>query len=163
MSQDARFEDADGASAPLRLVAFEPDDLPVVSALLQDAVLTAGDMRFDRKARRFAMLVNRFRWEDRAAADVARRSYERVRTLVAVGDVRGVASQGFDRSDRDLVLSLLAVEFVPGEDGAGEVVLTLAGDGAIRLSVDCLDIQIRDVTRPYAAPSGRAPDHGDNT
>ena len=126
MSQDARFEDADGASAPLRLVAFEPDDLPVVSALLQDAVLTAGDMRFDRKARRFAMLVNRFRWEDRAAAEVARRSYERVRTLVAVGDVLGVASQGFDRHDPDLVLSLLAVSFVPAGDGAGEVVLRYA-------------------------------------
>lgn len=162
MSEDARFEDADGAAAPLRLVALEPDDMPVVSALLQDAVFQSGDLRFDRKGRRFAMLVNRFRWEDRPAAEAAGRAYERVRTLVAVGDVLGVASQGFDRHDPDLVLSLLAVSFVPAGDGAGEVVLTLAGDGAIRLTVECLDIQIRDVTRPYAAPSGRAPDHGDS-
>ena len=161
MSEDARFEDADDAGAPLRLVALESDDLPVVSALLQDAVLPVGDIRFDRKARRFAMLVNRFRWEDRAAAEVAHRAFERVRTLVVVGDVLAVASQGFDRHDADLILSLLAAEFLPGADGTGELVLTLAGDGAIRLTVECLDIRLRDVTRPYAAPSGRAPDHGD--
>jgi len=156
-SRDARFEDAD--EGPLRLVAQEPDDVPVISALLQDAVFPAAEMRLDRKARRFALLVNRFRWEDRAAAEAARRSFERVRALLTVGDVLRTASQGFDRHDPELVLSLLAVEFLPGEDGTGDVVLTLAGDGAIRLSVECLDIRLRDVTRAYAAPSGQAPRH----
>ena len=60
-----------------------------------------------------------------------------------------------------MVLSLLAVEFEPGEDGTGYVMLTLAGDGAIRLAVEALEVSMKDVTRPYKAPSGKAPDHGD--
>ena len=59
-----------------------------------------------------------------------------------------------------LVLSLLSISFEPAEDGAGHVLLTLAGDGAIRLSVEALEVTLRDVTRPYRAPSGQAPDHG---
>jgi hypothetical protein len=54
---------------------------------------------------------------------------------------------------------MLDLQFEPGEDGAGRVVITLAGDGAIAAQVECLDIDLRDVTRPYAAPSGKAPEH----
>jgi len=81
--------------------------------------------------------------------------------VLAVDNVMKVSSQGFDRTDKDLVMSLLSVTFEPGEDGAGQVLLTLAGDGAIRLDVEALDITLRDVTRPYKAPSGKAPEHGD--
>ncbi len=51
--------------------------------------------------------------------------------------------------------------FVPGEDGTGRLILILAGDGAIALEVECLNARLRDVSKPYAAPSGHAPDHGD--
>ncbi len=83
---DATFED--GGERPLRLVAQDADDLPVISALVQDAVLTVTDMKCDPKRRRFALLVNRFRWEDRAeAAERVGRAYERVRSVLVVEDV----------------------------------------------------------------------------
>jgi hypothetical protein len=157
MSEDARFEDA--YEGPIRLAAREADDLPVISALMQDAIFPVAEMAWDRRHRRFHILLNRFRWEDRAEAQARGRAYERVRSILSVGDVLAASIQGFDRTDRDLVLSLLAIEFVPGADGTGDVILTLAGDGAIRLSVECLDLHLRDVTRPYAAPSGKAPAH----
>jgi len=78
-----------------------------------------------------------------------------------VDNVLRVASQGIDRSDRDTVLSLLSVDFESGADGAGQVLLTLAGDGAIRLDVEALEVTLKDVTRPYRAPSGKVPDHRD--
>ncbi len=161
MSDDARFED--GADRPLRLVAADTDDLQVISTLAQDAVFSAGDMRWDRTARRFAVLLRRFRWEDRAAADRQNRPPERVQALLIVDDVRTVASQGIDRAAGDTVLSLLTATFraEEGGDGAGDVVLTLAGDGALRLQAECLNVTLRDLTRPYLAPSGRVPDHTD--
>lgn len=158
MSGDARFED--GADRPLRLVALTPEDLQVISALVQDAVLPGTEMRWDRRGRRFALLLNRFRWEDADAAARRGRPYERVQAVLTIEDVRHVASQGIDRSDPDLVLSLLAVGFEPGEDGTGRVLLTLAGDGAVALDVECLEVTLRDVTRPYRAPSGKTPAHG---
>jgi len=154
---DARFED--GGEAPLRLKAWDAEDLQVISGLVQDAVFSVGDMRWQRPARRFAILLNRFRWEDAPAAERARRPFERVRALLVVDDVTRVATQGLDRSDTDLVLSVLALGFEPGSDGGGRVLMTLAGDGAVGVEVEALQVTLRDVTRPYAAPSGQAPKH----
>jgi hypothetical protein len=154
---DARFED--GGEAPLHLVAQDAADLGVVAALVQDAVFPITEMRWQKSRRRFALLVNRFRWEDREAADRAGRAYERVQSLLVVDDAMAVRTQGIDRADRDTVLSLLDIGWDAGEDGTGRVLLTLAGDGAIAIEVEALDVTLRDVTRPYLAPSGKAPNH----
>ena len=154
---DARFEDGD--EAPLNLIARDGDDLRVISALVQDAVLPVTEMTWDRKARRFAVLLNRFRWEDRAAAEAAKRPVERVRSLLVVEDVLAVKTQGIDRRDRDTVLSLLSLAWEAGADGTGRLVLTLAGDGAVAVEVEALEVGLRDVTRPYRAPSGKVPKH----
>ena len=155
---DARFEE--GGEAPLRLVAQDAEDLKVISTLLQDAVLPLTELAFDARRRRFALLLNRFRWEDRAEAERIGRAYERVRSLLVVEDVRKVQTMGFVRADKELVLSLLSMSFEPAEDGAGRLTLTLAGDGAIALDVEALEIRLDDVTRPYRAPSGKVPGHG---
>jgi len=157
MTQDATFED--GREAPLRLKALDAEDLAVMAALVQDAVFPAAEMQWDRKARRFAILLNRFRWEDAPKAEARKRNYERVQTVLAFEDVLKVQSQGVDKSDPDMVFSLLAIAFLPGEDGAGRLELTLAGDGVIALEVEALEVILRDVTRPYAAPSNKAPTH----
>ena len=157
MTEDARFED--GKEGPLRLKAMDAEDLAVVAALVQDAIFPAGEMRGDRKARRFAILLNRFRWEDAENAQNRRRDYERVQAILAFEDVMRVQSQGVDKSDPDMVFSLLSISFLPTEDGAGRVEMTLAGDGVIGLDVEALEVVLRDVTRPYAAPSGKAPSH----
>ena len=155
---DARFEE--GGEAPLRLVAQDAEDLKVISTLLQDAVLPLTELAFDARRRRFALLLNRFRWEDRAEAERVGRAYERVRSLLVVEDVRKVQTMGFDRANKELVLSLLSMSFDPAEDGMGRLTLTLAGDGAIALDVEALEIRLDDVTRPYRAPSGKVPGHG---
>lgn len=154
MSEDARFEE--GREAPLHLGALDGEDLQVISSLAQDAVLPITEMSWRPAERRFALLLNRFRWEDDGRE---RHGPERVQSVLVIDNVLRVASQGLDRRDRDTVLSLLSVSFEPGEDGAGHVLLTLAGDGAVRLTVEALEVMLRDVTRPYRAPSGQVPGH----
>ena len=158
MNEDARFEDA--GEAPLRLKALDAEDLSVLSVLVQDAIFPGSEMRWLPQERRFALLLNRFRWEDIDAATKRGRPVERVQSVLAVEDVMKVRSQGIDRREADTILSILAVAFTPGEDGAGTVELTLAGDGAIALDVEALEIVLKDVTRPYIAPSQKMPDHG---
>ena len=154
MTQDARFED--GGEAPLNLGALDADDLSVVSSLAQDAVFPASEMRWDAKARRFALLLNRVRWEDDGKT---RHAPERVQSLLVISNVLRVASQGVPKGDADTILSLLSCTFEDTDAPAGDLTLTLAGDGAIRLSVEALEVTLRDVTRPYAAPSGKLPHH----
>jgi hypothetical protein len=155
--EDARFED--GLERPLKLRADGPEDLRILSALVQDAVTTRPDMAWLAKRHRFTLLLNRFRWEDSGAAARQGREFERVRSLLDFRSVLGVRSDGIDPQDRDAVLSLLALAFEAGEDGTGEVRLTFAGDGALALRVECIDATLVDVTRPYAAISRRAPAH----
>ncbi len=154
---DASFHD--GREAPLNLGAEDTDDLQVISTLTQDAVFPITEMTWRPSERRFGLLLNRFRWEDKGAAAMRDRPFERVQSVLVFDSVLSVASQGIDRSDKDMVMSLLSVDFEPADDGAGQVMLTLAGDGAIRLTVEALDATLKDVTRPYQAPSGQAPHH----
>ncbi|MEX0339483.1 MAG: DUF2948 family protein [Arenibacterium sp.] len=159
MTEDARFED--GGERPLNLGALDADDLQVISALVQDAVLPITEMTWRPSERRFALLLNRFRWEDASKAEARGRDVERVQSVLVFENVQKIASQGIYRSDRDMVLSLLSMSFEATEDGAGQVFLTLAGDGGIRLTVEALDVTLKDVTRPYIAPSRQMPNHSD--
>lgn len=154
---DARFEE--GGERPLYLTARDAEDLKIVSALVQDAVFPITEMRWQPRRRRFAALINRFRWEDRAAAERAGRAYERVRALLVIDDVLKVQSQGIDRDQTEAILSLLSLEFELGVAGGGKLVLTLAGDGAVALEVEALEVTLRDVTKPYLAPSRKVPHH----
>ncbi len=159
MTEDARF--AEGDEAPLNLVAVDAEGLAIIAALAQDAVLTVGDLLWSPRRRRIDLVLSRFRWEDAEHAARARRPVERVRSLLTVEDVRHVATQGIDLAERDTVISLLDISWTPGEDGTGRLTLILAGDGAVAADVECIGVGLRDISRPYAAASGRAPRHPD--
>ena len=153
---DARFED--GREAPLHIGALDTEDLVVIASLTQDAVFPIGEMKWDKAGRRFALLLNRFRWEEGPARAV---SPERVQTLLVFEQVDGVATNGINRSEKDTILSLLSVSFEESTSPSGHVLLTLAGDGAIRLRVEALEATLKDVTKPYMAPSKKTPSHPD--
>ena len=151
---DARFED--GHEKPLNLGAQDAEELQVLSALIQDAIFPITEMKWQAKQHRFSLLLNRFRWEEGARVQT---TPERVQSLLVIDNVLSVASQGVDRAEKDMILSILTAEFEAGEDGGGDIVLTLAGDGAIRLSVEVIEMTLKDVTRPYKAISKKAPKH----
>lgn len=156
MTQDARFQDGD--DAPLRLIAQEERDLQVLASLVQDAVFPITEMTFAKRQHRFALLLNRFRWEDSPAAEQVGRPFERVRSLLVFETVLGVRSQNIDRGEKDAVLSLLSLAFAPNDQG-GIVEIVLAGGGTIALQVEALEATLTDVSRPYRANSGHAPAH----
>lgn len=155
---DARFEDGTPEQS-LRLKAETADDLSVISALVQDAVTQTSDMSWMRKKHQFAVLLNRFRWEDKTAAERSQRPFERVQSLLVVRNTLGTRAQDIDPNDKDLVLELLGISFEPADDGAGQVLLTFAGDGVLAMDVECLDVQLQDVSRPYVARSQSVPSH----
>ena len=139
------------ATAPLRLLAQDADDLAVVSAALQDAVAKIGDIAFEPKARRLTVAFNRFRWEGGG------RARERVRAGLQLGGVLGVQSRKLRRDAKNAVVELLALTFEPGEAPGGAVVFTFAGGGDLRVQVECLEAVLADVSSPWPTP--RAPTH----
>ncbi len=128
--------------ADLKLIALEQDDLIVFSAHLQDAVLRVADLAWMPRERRFALVANRFNW------DIASRKLdrnERRRSALRLEHVLSVQVQGLDLDAKDTVLSLLAIQFEETEAPGGVVTLVFAGDGAIRLTVECVEGEIRDL------------------
>lgn len=160
---DASYRDATFTDRPLRLAARSADDLAVISTLSQDAVGRAGEVSWMPRRRRLAILLNRFRWEDRAVAEREGRPFERVRSALLFDAVLAVRARGIDPSDREMPLSLLRIDFEPdeedGEGVGGRIVLSLAGGGEVALDVECVDACLLDLTRPWEAQSGRAPEH----
>ena len=158
MSDDASFKD--GEKGPLALIAADAEDLKVVSAMVQDAVLMVSDVNWQPRKRQAAFLLNRFRWEDRAEAERLGRAYERVRALLVVDDALRMQANGIVRDDPEMVLSLLSITFTEGD--TPQLLLTFAGYGEIALKVEAVNLTLKDVTRPYQAPSRKAPVHPDS-
>lgn len=143
---------------PLKLVALDKEDLEVVSAHLQDAVLKVADISYVPKARRFVMLVNRFDWAGSHATEgKARLSYERRRSAIRFENVRGVQQINVQRGVRDAVLSLLMVQFDDKDTPAGYITLVFAGGASIRLDVECIEAEIRDLGPAWRTAS--RPEH----
>jgi hypothetical protein len=152
--------DAEGESAacgqgkavrlpPLRLLAQDEDDLTVISAALQDAVLKAADIRWERAARRLTVTLSRFCWECGGT---------RVLAALQLGDVEAVRSRRLPRAP-ERPLELLAIEFLPGEAPGGRVLFMFAGGGDLCADVECLDAVLADLSQPWAARV--APAHED--
>src|SRR5580704_13954750 len=132
------------------LAAGDADDLQVISARLQDAVARVGDLVWLPKARRFAALVNRFKWE---TVETRRSDNLRVRAGLHFDGVLAVRSHNLLRGAPDAVLSMLAIRFTPkgGEDPGGTIDLVFAGGGAIQLQVECIGAGLSDVSGEWAA------------
>jgi Protein of unknown function (DUF2948) len=127
----------------LKLAAIDEEDLAVISAYIQDAVLKVGDLVFLPKERRFAVGMNRFIWE--RAADGQRQDYQRGRAALTFDRVLAVQTSHIDRGDTEAVLELLAIGFEPTESPAGHVLLVFAGGGAVRIEVECIEARLADL------------------
>lgn len=138
----------------LKLMAEDAADLEIIGAAMQDALVRVGDMSFDKRARRFTAVVNRFRWE--TAED--RGPYERVRAALSFDGVLAVKSKRVRQEPREALASILSVDFKPDSEPPGGTVLVLmAGGGEIALEVECLDAVLIDLGPAWPTP--RRPDH----
>ncbi len=144
--QDASF--ADGAPTnrnKVKLMAQDAQDLSIISALMQDAIGKTTEIAWLPDRRIFALVVNRFRWEDAASAEAEGRAYERVRAGLHVQDVSHAKFRGFDVAKGQEAFEMLSLTFTPGEDGTGHVVIDCAGGAGFDLTVEALDVRMADM------------------
>ncbi|KKB76693.1 hypothetical protein VW35_18220 [Devosia soli] len=138
----------------LKLLALDAEDLAVISAHVQDAVVRVPDMGYSRGDKRFALLMNRYDW----TSAEKRSKGLRKRSGLHFNRVESVAYAGFDPASPEGVLNLLAITFLPSADGvSGIVELAFAGGGTVRLSVECLEARLGDLGAAWAAAA--KPEH----
>ena len=132
---------------PLRLLAEDADDLQIISAALQDAILRPVDIVWAKQARTLTIAFSRFCWECGGT---------RVMCAMQFGDVLAVKSRRLPRNP-DASLELLALDFMPTEAPSGRVILMFAGGGDLRVDVECLDAVVTDISERW--PARVAPTH----
>ena len=137
--------------ALLKLVALDQEDLAVVSAHVQDAVMKVEGLEYARGPKQFALTMNRFAWE--TASGGVRSDNERRQSVLSFGRVLSVKVSGLDPRSKNEVLSLLAIRFLPGEAPAGLVELDFAGNATIRLEVECIEARLTDTGGVWRASS----------
>ncbi len=126
----------------LKLLAFDPDDLAVISAHVQDAAVAAADMAWLAAERRFALVCMR---QDHVEGGAARPAGLHFDHVLKVERLR-MPPAGADAS-----LVLIGLGFEPTEAPSGRITLLFNGGAAIRLTVDCIEAAMRDL-----APAARA-------
>jgi hypothetical protein len=135
---------------PLRLRAEDEEDLAVVSAILQDALVAVGEMAWLPEEKRFVLVANRFRWEP--PGSVSRQDFERCMTGLRIDAVTAVQRRGFRPRDRERLLVLLAIQAEPGA-----LRLDFAGGSSIRLEVERILCHLDDLGEPW--PTQWQPKH----
>ena len=144
----------------MRLIARDEKDLEVVSAALQDALLTVGEMTYLPKQNRFAMVFNRFMWEEMGPKKLlGTQLYKRVKAGLHFDGVLNAAVQNILLERKEGVLNLLSIDFQPEDEGSGVIQLHFAGGGTVRLDVECLEASMQDLGEPWTTKN--RPDHGD--
>ena len=134
----------------LRLSALDVEDLAVISAHMQDAVLLAGDMTYSARRKQFALLANRFAWDEAETP-------QRRRTGLHFDRVLSVKALNMNHLEKDEVLSLLSVTFAETDAPSGEVLLSFSDGATIRLTVECLECRMADLGPAWAAKA--VPNH----
>jgi len=143
----------------LKLIALDEDDLKIISAHLQDAVLKVGDMTFLPSDNKFVALMNRFNWLTATQKSEVDGGYERRRCAVRFDKVRQAQWRSLSLKDGSDAHELLAIAFEESDPPSGYITLTFAGGGAIRLQVDCIEVSLRDLGPSWE--TAYKPDHSD--
>ena len=139
---------------PLKFVVLDEEDLEVVSAHVQDAVVKVADVLWRPQEKRLVVGLNRFDWE--SALDL-HPDLRRRRSALRFERVLSCKCKSVNPAGKDAVLNLLAVEFAETDAPAGVVTLTFSGGAALRLDVECLEAELADLGPIWAAAA--RPDH----
>lgn len=128
----------------LKLAALDEEDLAVISAHMQDAVVLVGDIRYLPGRGQFLIVANRFDWDHaQGGADAA--EFRRQRTGLHFNRVNSARAQGINQKREDGVLELLSITFEEGDSPSGDLVLSFAGGGTLRITVECIEVQLADL------------------
>ena len=152
-----------GTIDELKLVALDRDDVEVVSAHVQDALVRVAEILWQPREHRFVMGLSRFDWIGAAdAKPTSKPDYRRCRTALRFERVLSCKCRNLDQRNKNAQLNLLAVEFETHDPPAGVVTMTFSGGGVIRLEVECLEAELADLGEIFVAdgcpnhfPAGR--------
>ena len=133
----------------LKLKAFDEDDLIIISSLCQDSIIKEHEYGYDKKSKRFAILMNRFCHESN--------DQKRIRTAIHFDYVENLKTRNINKDDKDETLVLLAIKFDETKKPSGSITLEFSENKAINLLVENIEVFLTDIGDPWV--TNKKPDH----
>ena len=131
----------------LKLIATSEEDLRVISAHLQDAIVLPIEIANLKKNRILLIQLNRFMWED-VEKGVFRKN-KRIRTVLKFDNVIEVNSKNISQTSKDRFLDFLAIESNQMPDNNYEMKLIFSGDSVIRVIAEVIEVALDDQGEPW--------------
>ena len=138
-------------SNTLKLIAQDEEQLTIISSLVQDSIIKSNEMGYDKKTKRFALLMNRYRHEEENPS--------RIRTAIHFDYVDSVKSVGIDKETNDDILVLLAIRFEAKSKPSGSIFLEFSNNKSITFDVESIEAFLTDMGEPWKIPN--KPVHGE--
>ena len=138
-------------SSILKLIAQDDEQLTILSSLAQDSIIKSNEMGYDKKNKRFALLMNRYRHEEESPS--------RIRTAIHFDYVNSVKSVGIDKQSKDDILVLLAIRFEDKSKPSGLIFLEFSNNKSISFDVESIEAFLTDMGEPWKISN--RPDHGE--
>ena len=135
----------------LKLIAQNDEQLTILSSLAQDSIIKSNEMGYDKKNKRFALLMNRYRHEEENPS--------RIRTAIHFDYVESVKSVGIDKESKDEILVLLAIRFEIKSKPSGSIFLEFSNNKSISFDVESIEAFLTDMGEPWKISN--RPDHGE--
>ena len=138
-------------SSILKLIAQDDEQLTILSSLAQDSIIKSNEMGYDKKNKRFALLMNRYRHEEENPS--------RIRTAIHFDYVESIKSVGIDKESKDEILVLLAIRFEIKSKPSGVIFLEFSNNKSISFDVESIEAFLTDMGEPWKISN--RPDHGE--
>ena len=138
-------------SSILKLIAQDDEQLTILSSLAQDSIIKSNEMGYDKKNKRFALLMNRYRHEEESPS--------RIRTAIHFDYVESIKSVGIDKESKDEILVLLAIRFEIKSKPSGSIFLEFSNNKSISFDVESIEAFLTDMGEPWKISN--RPDHGE--
>ena len=135
----------------LKLIAQNDEQLTILSSLAQDSIIKSNEMGYDKKNKRFALLMNRYRHEEENPS--------RIRTAIHFDYVESIKSVGIDKESKDEILVLLAIRFEIKSKPSGVIFLEFSNNKSISFDVESIEAFLTDMGEPWKISN--RPDHGE--
>ena len=138
----------------LKLYAIDPEDLTVMSAALEGAITSPGEISYSAKSRQLTLTSSRMRWEK---MDATTQEGSRIRCGVLFTDVTAIRAKSIPQNDQTLGMELLSVQCTSGDDGRATLSLVFADNRTLELNVECFNAALTDVGEPWT--TDKIPNH----
>ena len=139
-------------SNTLKLIAQDDEQLTIISSLAQDSIIKTNEMGYDKKTKRFALLMNRYRHEEENPS--------RIRTAIHFDYVDSVKSVGIDKETNDDILVLLAIRFEAKSKPSGSIFLEFSNNKSITFDIESIEAFLTDMGEPWKIPNKPVHDEG---